>query len=147
MFRASNLMIVAKQLVEKIDSFRSDKVLVFSMNESKSSGSNKKHVKRISAHLSQRFRECRPRISLNLGSSSIWYLSMYSCNSSVPNTFAMRTSWKITVHCYKDVLIMKWFNWLIESSSATVYCNITSLNIPDHNCHAHGRKALCGISY
>ena len=34
-----------------------------------------------------------PRISLNRGSSSIWYLSRYSKSSSVPRTLAMRTNW------------------------------------------------------
>lgn len=34
-----------------------------------------------------------PRMSWNLGSSSMWYFSKYSNNSSVPSTLAMRTNW------------------------------------------------------
>ena len=35
-----------------------------------------------------------PRISLNLGSNSMWYFSMYSKSSSVPSTLAIRTSFE-----------------------------------------------------
>ena len=35
-----------------------------------------------------------PKMSLNLGSNSIWYFSTYSKSSSVPNTLAILTSWK-----------------------------------------------------
>lgn len=34
-----------------------------------------------------------PRISLKCGSSSMWYFLRYPYSSSVPRTFAMRTSW------------------------------------------------------
>lgn len=34
-----------------------------------------------------------PRMSLKCGSSSMWYFLRYPYSSSVPRTFAMRTSW------------------------------------------------------
>ena len=44
---------------------------------------------------SHRLRECRPRMSENRGSSSIWYLSKYSNSSSVPSTLPILTNWKV----------------------------------------------------
>lgn len=44
-----------------------------------------------------------PRMSLNLGSRSIWYLSMYSYNSSVPRTLAIRTNYNILAQHYQKI--------------------------------------------
>ena len=53
-----------------------------------SSSDNKEHGRYIVAETVTNL----PRIPLNLGSRSIWYLLIYSNNSSVPRTFAIRTS-------------------------------------------------------
>ena len=77
-----------QQLVKEVKCLRGHQMLVLTMNKPARQKTNKFASEKQCplSDLSHLFLLCLPRMSENLGSSSIWYLSRYSYNSSVPNT-------------------------------------------------------------
>ena len=69
-----------------------------------------------------------PRMSLKRGSRSIWYLSIYSNNSSVPRTFAIRTSWNRHRFLFTQHFLYCPFTFKITSFNIRIYSTIAWIN-------------------